>query len=121
MSDIPEFNKPFFERCTVYLRNSELKIISPHELPVPEGMEGKELWSHMMVLCHEQINLCQATIFLPGWLYSRGARRELLWGLTLYHRFYFYDGAGQITDMNRRVNDGSKDDDHPERLSSDTH
>lgn len=101
MTGIDDFNFPAFHSACRKLRFAGLTIVSPHELNAPKNLTGEALWRHMMDLCVLQVAKCQATIFLPGWMTSRGARQELEWGLENDHEFYFWTGT-LLVDMNRR-------------------
>ena len=94
MTGIPDYNYPAFDLAAKILRDSGIKLESPHELERPhnwEEMEPEPLWTHMMNLCFEQIDKCQAVIMLPGWPQSRGARRELHICLDRNFPVYFFD------------------------------
>ena len=81
MSGIKDYNYPAFQLAAQMLREQNIKIESPHELPRPakwDDMEPEALWTHMMNLCMDQIDRCQGIIMLPGWPQSRGAKRELI-------------------------------------------
>ena len=99
MTGIPEYNRPTFAHSAFLLRGAGLSIESPHELAVPDNLVGEELWQHMMVLCKQQMQRCRGTIFLPGWVHSRGSNQEFQWGKTMEHLFYFMAGV-HIIDMN---------------------
>lgn len=94
MTGIPDYNYPAFDLATKILRESGIKIESPHELERPHAwdeMEPEALWTHMMNLCFEQIDRCYGVIMLPGWPQSRGAKRELQICLERNMPVYFFD------------------------------
>lgn len=101
MTGILNFNRQAFETTSHWLRKSGLTIKSPHELEVPPHLKERELWEHMMALCWHEVADSQAMIFMPGWLRSRGARKEMLWAISREFPLYFYDGINQIIDLGR--------------------
>jgi len=101
MSGIPEYNYPAFEEAARILRQTGLRIESPHENPVPpQQMSEADLWTHMMELCIDQMERCGGIILLKGWPQSRGSRQELQIAMQKDWPVWFYNDY-QLTNMNR--------------------
>lgn len=99
MTGYEDFNYPAFEAAAAALRDAGLKILSPHEVPWPEGhveMTQETLWSIMMEETGKLLGQCGGIILLKGWPQSRGAREELKlalgneWPVYFYHEFNLY-------------------------------
>lgn len=93
MSNIAEFNYPYF-RCTKKeLMEQGLIIESPHENPWPTSNEtDEELWQYMMRSALKQLLHCNGLILLKGWPSSRGAVIEASIASALRMPMYFLDG-----------------------------
>ena len=97
MSGYPECNYPYFERVVTHLRNSGVKIISPHEVPPPpfEEIPEEDRWKYylekdLLLMIRET----QGIILGKGWPESRGARVELEIAMTLGRPVFYYDEHG---------------------------
>lgn len=105
MSGYEHFNYPAFQHAATILRNTGVKLESPHENEWPKdhaSLSPESLWRHMMDLCYEQMDRCGGIILLKGWPQSRGAKSELEiamqrdWPVWYYHDF-------QLTNMNKEI------------------
>jgi hypothetical protein len=93
MSGIKDFNRPLFMRVREALRLRGHFVICPTELDdVPNGapevmtpLELEMLWKAFLIRDVAMILTCQldAIVVLPGWWRSRGARLEILAGLSV--------------------------------------
>lgn len=102
MSGYPKYNYDAFDDAAYILRQSGIKLESPHENPWPHNgdqMDAPELWKIMMEKCFEQMERCQGIIMLKGWPQSRGARIEIAKGLDKNWPIYFFNRF-MLTDMN---------------------
>ena len=103
MSGYPQFNYPAFEAAAWALRNTGIRITSPHEAAWPEGhetMSEEELWQEMMRLTGLQLADAEGIILLRGWPQSRGARAELSIALERTLPVYFYHDF-KLVNMNK--------------------
>ncbi len=103
MTGIPQYNYPAFEIATQELRSLALKVVSPHEVPWPEGHEGmpvNELWTYMMRETKKLTEQAGGLILLRGWPASKGALIELKKFTDAKEPIYYYDNKCLI-DMNR--------------------
>lgn len=103
MSGYPSYNYPAFEKAAAELRESGVKILSPHEVPWPRGhekMEPSGLWAVMMEETAKLIVDCEAIILLRGWPSSQGAKIELRLFLDKGQPVFYYDNY-RLIDMNR--------------------
>lgn len=103
MSGYEEYNYPAFEKAAVELRESGVKILSPHEIPWPRGhekMQPSALWGIMMEETAKLILECNGIILLKGWPSSRGAGIELRLFLDKDQPVFYYDNY-RLIDMNR--------------------
>jgi hypothetical protein len=105
MSGIEEYNYPAFTDAARMLRDSGVKIESPHENEWPvtsDVMTEAQLWEAMMWVAEAQLGRCQGVILMPGWCHSSGALRELGWAKERKLPVYFYDPSShRITTMVR--------------------
>ena len=118
MTGIPLFNFPLFDSATKHLRQLGNNIVSPAELDSQKvrdaalvskdgaldanGMVAGETWGDMLARDVKLIaDACNGVCFLDGWERSRGARLEAFVGLLCKHRFYTYDAAGGLMDLDR--------------------
>ena len=103
MSGYEHYNYPAFEDAVRVLRQTGIKVESPHENQWPEdhaNMPEGKLWDIMMELGTAQMNRCQGIILLKGGPQSRGARRELSYALEQgWPVHYFHDY--QMVNMNK--------------------
>lgn len=105
MSGYEDYNYPAFENAAQILRQTGVKIESPHENPWPENYEAmgeSKLWIEMMAITHRQMQKCHGIILLKGWPQSRGARIELQEALLKNQPVWFYHNF-QLTNMNRSL------------------
>jgi hypothetical protein len=103
MSGYPDYNYPAFQAAAWTLRNTGIRIQSPHEAASPENqhtLTEEELWTEMMRRTHLQLQQCEGIILLKGWPQSRGARAELLFALEANWPVWYYHDF-QLTNMNK--------------------
>lgn len=87
MTGLPEYNYPAFEAACTSLRENGVTVVSPHEVPWPEGCDSvadaqdklgiEPLWEYMMQETRELLERASGVILLPGFGHSRGALVEL--------------------------------------------
>lgn len=101
-------NFPAFESAAVSLRNEGHEVLTPHELDEPEiaeraradpgqGDEGlldydpqyDEFLERDFKVIHDPE--LEGVVLLPGWQWSRGARREVLFALAFEKRIWRYN------------------------------
>lgn len=105
MSGYPEFNYPYFIEVAEQLRDTGIKIESPHENEWPENHENlsePQLWQAMMGKSMLQMTRCNGIILLQGWPQSRGAKRELEFAYAKDWPVYYYSNF-MLTDMNKEL------------------
>lgn len=115
MTGLPEYNYPAFTAACEYLRKWwKLEILSPHEVPWPEGclsvddaqnkMGIEPLWEYMMGATRELLERASGVILLPGWYTSRGALAELSIVREAQLPTYFLDtDEGTLTYMGIKI------------------
>lgn len=107
MAGYSEHNFPAFEDAARILRQTGLTILSPHEMPTPEGfaeMSEQDQWKVMVDLDIAAMKeVCKGIILMKGWPQSRGARAELTVAMELDWEVWYYHDY-QLTNMNRRKN-----------------
>lgn len=104
MAGYDQHNFPAFEDAARILRQTGLKIISPHETAVPANYDELSEEEQWRVMVDQDIALmkdsCGGIIMLKGWPQSRGAREEIQiafqrnWPVWYYHDY-------QLVNMNR--------------------
>lgn len=92
MTGIEGHNYPAFEKATAHLRRDGLKVLSPHEFFPPPGEDFDPVLGRIQRLRKDVsfLSNCDATLLLPGWSESRGARMELNLALELGMRVYYF-------------------------------
>ena len=104
MSGYIHHNFPAFEDAARVLRDTGLKIVSPHETPTPPGfasMSEEERWKVMVDLDIQAMReQCSGIIMLKGWPQSRGARAEIAVAFELNWPVWYYHDY-QLTNMNK--------------------
>lgn len=106
MSGYDEYNYPAFDKATGELRDSGIKVLSPHEVPWPRGhetMQSAELWTRMMEATNPLLQKSAGIILLKGWPASTGAGIELNFFLQRPKPLVYYYHDFTLTDMNRRA------------------
>jgi hypothetical protein len=85
MTGYPGYNYPAFERAAAYLRGLGWTVVSPHENGLPFGLPYEDYMAADQILFEQAGAVC----LLPGWVYSRGANRELSWAIHRGFPVYF--------------------------------
>lgn len=96
----PQDNHPAFAMAKGILESIGLKVVSPHELPVPRKKKDYELWQHMMLACQRLLDDAGAIVMLKGWPQSRGARAELNMAMGRQLPVYYLDDDLILHNMN---------------------
>lgn len=73
MTGMPDFNFPAFNAEAAFLRNLGFTVENPAENTLP----ADSTWETYLKAALRQMLTCDAVVFLPGWLGSRGARLEM--------------------------------------------
>ena len=96
MSGIPESNIPLFRKVAGYLRDCELTVVSPHEIPMCDE-DGLEAWNRSIRLDMELLMKATDIVLLPGWPASKGACLELSVALGLGMRVHFWQASHLVS------------------------
>lgn len=103
MSGYPEYNYPAFTDAARVLRNTGVKLESPHENQWPEEkLDEPNLWAYMMDLALAQMDCCGGIILLKGWPQSRGSKAELEIALQKDWPVWYYNDYS-LTNMNKEL------------------
>lgn len=103
MSGYTDYNYPAFTAAAETLRNTGIRIQSPHEQPWPDDshkLSEEDLWVEMMNRTNAQLILCAGMILLKGWPQSRGAKAELSVAMEKGWPVWYYNDF-QLVNMNK--------------------
>ena len=82
ISDMPQGNRPAFDRAADSLRASGYTVVTPFEIfteppPVcPDATQKRAYWRRAMRACIKALPEYDAIALLPGWECSEGAKAE---------------------------------------------
>ncbi|MDF2892517.1 MAG: hypothetical protein K0R80_2884 [Clostridia bacterium] len=97
----PNYKKKFEEAQKELEKEGHL-VMSPAILP--EGFP----WEIYMPICYAMIDACEAIVFLPDWINSKGAKLEMVYASKKLMDIYFYEK--EIKQEGVLVSDGTKTD-----------
>lgn len=95
----PDYKKKF-EEAQKKLEQQGSLVMSPAILP--EGFP----WDAYMPICYAMIDACEAVVFLPDWIQSKGAKLEMVYAIKKDKEVYFIDKVGMIKGV--QVGDGKE-------------
>ncbi len=77
--------KSKFEAVQKELEKQGYMVMSPAILP--EGFP----WEIYMPICYAMLDACDAVVFLPDWIQSKGAKLEMVYAGEKSKKVYFYN------------------------------
>ena len=82
--------KEIFDKARENLEDKGHQVLSPSILPI--GFDYEDY----MKICFSMINVCDAIYFLPNWVESEGATREINYATATGKHFEFVNYEGEI-------------------------
>ena len=93
ITDVPDDNRPEFERVAALLRGMGHTVFSPIEIEIPWENPS---WDDYMDICKPEVDKADALVVLSNWGPSRGARIECILAKQQSKTIYHHTMSDQI-------------------------